>query len=187
MHHSKALHYNLMPIIFKHPNSLIRCASCVLSSSHGVTRDRVDKAGQRSRPVKKHSVCLSIQMKNTLWTLTTNSTYVHRCVIWLLKGKCESVPFQIAEVCANCWSLCWNPTLNGLSNVPTYSRLWQCCPRIGTSQCCTDLSTVVANIRNEYTSKIQGTKTTNRTDSCLSRAYPLSPSHCPWINIHNNT
>ena len=130
---------------------------------------------------------MSIQIKNNLWTVTANSTYVHSCVVWLLEGKYESVPFPIPEVCANCWRLRWNPTLNCLVIVPAYSRLWQCYSRTGTNECCIDLSIVVANIPNEYTSKILGTKTTNWAASCLSHVYPVSPPQCPWINIPNNT
>ena len=55
----KPLHYNLMSIKFKYPTLLMRSPSWGLSSSHGVSRDRVGKPGQRSRPAilkKKKSV-----------------------------------------------------------------------------------------------------------------------------------
>jgi hypothetical protein len=35
------------------------------------------------------------------------------CSSWLRKVKCWVCVFQAAKVCAKCWGLCWNLTLNG--------------------------------------------------------------------------
>ena len=122
--------------------------------------------------------------------LNCNSKFDTRSPLCLLTS---SPPPKKNRVCAfqNCRSLCkllcWNLTLNGIGSVSTYSRLWLWYPGIRTSQYCTDVRIVVTNIGTGYTSKIQDTSTITWAVSCLSRAHPVSPSQCPWINIPNNS